>query len=72
MNVFFYDGNCPFCSKLAEHLKSRCTREDIQFLSFRNMSEAEIKKIHKDLNFDLLAGNTQFILDKRRYPHFFR
>ncbi|MCC6275758.1 MAG: DUF393 domain-containing protein [Leptospiraceae bacterium] len=71
LNTFFYDGNCPFCTKTASHLKSRCLNSDIRFVSFRDLNESEIRKIHKELTVDLLSGNTQFIFHGKRYPHFF-
>jgi predicted DCC family thiol-disulfide oxidoreductase YuxK len=71
MNVFFYDGNCSFCTKLAGKLKSLCLKEKIQFCSFRVYSESELKSVHKDLNYDLLSGNVQYIYAKKRYPGFF-
>ncbi|MCK6380561.1 MAG: DUF393 domain-containing protein [Leptospiraceae bacterium] len=71
MDVFFYDGKCPFCTKTANYLQERCLNKNIHFLSFRNLSDKEIQNIHKDLSLELLTGNTQFIFRNTRYPHFF-
>ncbi len=71
MNVFFYDGNCKFCSNLAFKLKSLNLNRKISIFSFRDFSEIELKKIHPELNFDLLQGNVQLIFGKKRYPGFF-
>ena len=71
MNVFFYDGNCGFCSSLANKLKSINLNRKISILSFRDFSERELKQFHQDLNYDLLQGSVQFIFGKKRYPGFF-
>ena len=47
MNYFFYDGNCPFCSKTAMRLKELCLSDEIKFLSFRDFSESQLFQIHK-------------------------
>ena len=70
-NVFFYDGNCPFCSSLADKLKQLCLKPEIEFLSFRKLSLLELSNIHKDLCTELLEGNVQFIYKNVRYPGFF-
>lgn len=71
MNVFFYDGYCPFCLTLALKLKKLNLNRKISILSYRDFSEKELKQFHPDLNYDLLQGNVQFIFEKKRYPGFF-
>jgi predicted DCC family thiol-disulfide oxidoreductase YuxK len=71
MKVFFYDGNCEYCSKLAQKLQAKCLNKKIQFLSFRNFSESELKQFHSNLNYEVASGNVQYIYEKIRYPGFF-
>ncbi|MFB5650680.1 DCC1-like thiol-disulfide oxidoreductase family protein [Leptospira wolffii] len=71
LNIFFFDGDCSFCSGLAEGLKKRCLDPEVEFRSFRNLSEEELKKIHPSLDKNLVQGNVQYILGQQRFPGFF-
>lgn len=71
MNYFFYDGNCPFCSKTAMRLKELCLSDEIKFLSFRDFPESQLFQIHKTLSRDVLSANVQYIHKGIRYPGFF-
>jgi predicted DCC family thiol-disulfide oxidoreductase YuxK len=69
--IFLYDGDCNFCKKLINKLISLNTNPDIQFISFRNKKDFELKKIHSDLTLDILEGEIQFIHNGVRFPGFF-
>lgn len=69
--IFFFDGDCPFCQKLAEKLKTLCLSDQIQFLSFRQLSEGEISQYHPHLSRQNLQAEVQMIHNNRRYPGFF-
>jgi len=71
MNVFFYDGNCSFCSNTAKRLQSICLSKDIEFISFRKISKDRLKEIHPTLSEEILTANVQFIYKSYRYPGFF-
>ena len=71
MNYFFYDGNCPFCSKAAMRLKELCLSNEIKFSSFRDYSENQLLQVHKSLTQEVLTGNVQYICKGIRYPGFF-
>lgn len=71
MNVFFYDGNCTFCSNTAKRLQSICLSKDIEFISFRTIPKEKLKDIHPTLSEEVLAANVQFIYKGLRYPGFF-
>lgn len=70
-NVFFYDGNCSFCTVLAFKLQRLCIAKNIEFLSFRGMDKEQLKKIHPTLSEEVLHGNVQFVFKGVRYPGFF-
>lgn len=71
MNLFLYDGNCKFCSKLANKLKSICLSKEIEFRSFREIPTKSLKTIHPTLTEEVLFANVQLIQDGSRYPGFF-
>jgi predicted DCC family thiol-disulfide oxidoreductase YuxK len=69
--LFFYDGDCAFCTKLSHWLQSFLTDSSVQFISFREMEEEQLLKIHPELNLYRLEGEVQLIVDGKRYPGFF-
>ncbi|TGN08381.1 DCC1-like thiol-disulfide oxidoreductase family protein [Leptospira ilyithenensis] len=68
---FFYDGNCDFCSGLADYWKLKTDTKQIDFLSFRDYSESELLKFHSQLTWDKCEGNVQLIYGNSRLPGFF-
>lgn len=71
MNYFFYDGNCPFCSRMAMRLKMICLSKDIEFFSFRNFPKDKLLGINSTLTEEVLTANVQFVYNGFRYPGFF-
>ena len=69
--VFLFDGDCAFCTKLANKLQSKLLDSQIEFQSFRLLSDAQLKKLHPRLTKDLCQGNIQYIYKGKRYPGFF-
>ena len=70
-NIFFYDGDCKFCSHLANKLNSINQNKNLQFISFRDFDSDALGKIHPQLTDDLLEGEVQLIYESKRYPGFF-
>lgn len=71
MKIFFYDGQCNFCKDLAGFLEKITLNSEIQYKSFRDYSESDLRKIHPSLSHDVCQGNVQFIFEGKRYPGFF-
>ncbi|MEM7184218.1 MAG: DCC1-like thiol-disulfide oxidoreductase family protein [Spirochaetota bacterium] len=70
-SYFFFDGDCPFCSKMAKRLQKRCLAESVQFLSFRKLDAEELLSIHPELSLESLSGEVQYVQNSVRYPGFF-
>jgi len=70
-NIFFYDGDCAFCSNLANKLKSINQNKNLQFVSFRDYDYDVLGKIHPQLTDEILEAEVQLIYEKKRYPGFF-
>ncbi|MCB1178133.1 MAG: DUF393 domain-containing protein [Leptospiraceae bacterium] len=70
-NIFFYDGDCKFCKSLVEKLKNLYSKENLEFKSFRDLSEDELLKIHPELYIGKLESEVQLIWNSKRYPGFF-
>ncbi|PJZ75663.1 DCC1-like thiol-disulfide oxidoreductase family protein [Leptospira neocaledonica] len=70
-NIFLYDGDCGFCSGLANRLSELSLDKTVKFISFRDLSSQNLKEIHPSLETNLVAGNVQFISGNMRYPGFF-
>ena len=70
-NIFFYDGKCIFCRKLAFILKKLNTDSQLIFLSYRDYTDEEFSKLYKGLTEELLEGEVQLIYNDKRYPGFF-
>jgi hypothetical protein len=68
--VFIYDGSCSFCSKLATYWKSQ-TDSKLAYLSFSELSEAELQSIHPSLSKKICASDVQLIVNGKRLPGFF-
>lgn len=71
MKVFLYDGNCPFCARMAIRLSEICLSPEIKFQSYREISSSKLKALHPTLNEEVLAANVQLIYNDIRYPGFF-
>lgn len=69
--VFFYDGECRFCRKLALRLRKLNRSPALSFHSFRKFQTAELKAIHPSLTDEILEGEVQLIFNNKRYPGFF-
>jgi predicted DCC family thiol-disulfide oxidoreductase YuxK len=70
-NIFFYDGECNFCSHLADKLKNLNQNKNLKFLSFREFDSDLLNKFHSQLTEDILEGEVQLIYENKRYPGFF-
>ncbi|WP_039928974.1 DCC1-like thiol-disulfide oxidoreductase family protein [Leptospira yanagawae] len=69
-NLLIYDGNCGFCTGLAQSLKKNSVKP-IEILSFHTLSELDLKKIHNQLTIEICKGEVQWIQNGNRYPGFF-
>jgi predicted DCC family thiol-disulfide oxidoreductase YuxK len=70
-NIFFYDGDCAFCTHLACKLKYINQNKNLQFVSFRDFDSDVLGEIHPQLTEEILEGEVQLIYEKKRYPGFF-
>jgi predicted DCC family thiol-disulfide oxidoreductase YuxK len=70
-NIFFYDGDCSFCSSLAKNLEKLCLNKTISFQSFRDLKLEELSNLHPELTFDRLESEVQFLYKGKRFPGFF-
>lgn len=70
-NIFFYDGSCEFCTKLAHRLEKYSLNDSLKFTSFRDCTEEDLKSFHPSLTKDVCTGNIQYVLNGKRYPGFF-
>ncbi|MDF3820044.1 DCC1-like thiol-disulfide oxidoreductase family protein [Leptospira sp. 96542] len=68
--VLLYDGNCNFCTKLANSIQSSSNAK-IQIINFRTLTSESLSEIHRELNLSLCEGEVQYIENGRRYPGFF-
>ncbi|MDX1961421.1 MAG: DCC1-like thiol-disulfide oxidoreductase family protein [Leptospiraceae bacterium] len=68
--IFFYDGDCEFCTSLANFLEKQI-KLNVEFKSFRDFEEDELLKIHPELFLSKLESEVQLITNDRRYPGFF-
>lgn len=68
---FFYDGNCHFCKNLANYLIQKNTNPELEFISFRNISEIELQRIHSELTINRMEAEVQLVWEGKRYPGFF-
>lgn len=69
--VFLYDGNCRFCSDLANYWKRETDNNKIEFKSFRDLSEAELHSLHSTLNTQICESDVQLVFENTRFPGFF-
>ncbi|PJZ69006.1 hypothetical protein CH373_04170 [Leptospira perolatii] len=69
--IFYFDGNCEFCTSLSQKLKSVCLDPAIQFESFQKYSNEELRKMNPSLDRRVAQGNVQLLWEGRRYPGFF-
>ncbi|TGK13044.1 DUF393 domain-containing protein [Leptospira fletcheri] len=69
--IFLYDGDCPFCFRLGNYLKKNCLDTSVQFRSFREFQEQDLRKLHPSLGTEIAQGNVQLIDNGTRYPGFF-
>lgn len=69
--IFFYDGDCPFCYRMAGYLQKLCRSKEIEFISFRSKSPEELIEVHPELTLHKLEGEVQYIINGTRYPGFF-
>jgi hypothetical protein len=70
-NIFFYDGECAFCTHLASKLKSINQNKNLQFVSFRDFDSDVLGEIHPQLTEEILEGEVQLIYEKKTIPWIF-
>ncbi|TGN18650.1 DCC1-like thiol-disulfide oxidoreductase family protein [Leptospira idonii] len=68
---FLYDGDCSFCTQLADHFRSRIDEKNLEFISFRDLSETELQKIHPDLTWNRCEAEVNLVTGGTRLPGFF-
>ncbi|XDD44848.1 DCC1-like thiol-disulfide oxidoreductase family protein [Leptospira sp. WS39.C2] len=68
--ILIYDGQCPFCTKLASGLQKR-SLQPIEIISYHYLTEENLQNIHSQLTKTKCEGDVQFIQNGIRYPGFF-
>ncbi|TGL57518.1 DUF393 domain-containing protein [Leptospira ognonensis] len=69
--VFLYDGNCSFCSDLANYWKQETDLDKIEFKSFRDLTEEELHAVHPSLTTPMCESDVQLVFENTRFPGFF-
>ncbi len=69
--LFLFDGDCDFCIKLANFWQNQTNPQEVEFLSFRNISDDELKKLHPNLTKEMCVSDVQLLYKNQRLPGFF-